>query len=146
MTSVPYYKPFPEIHMYHGTSKTLEVIHPQFSRLVHSDVVFASTDIYVAACFIPKWTDAEVDMGFSKGQMYLRELVEGALDKWHIPGNIYLVEPSKFMRHDSLGLKNEFICYSSVVPEKMYPVSDVFEFIEAHFDIYRFGSQEKITY
>lgn len=125
--------------MYHGTLKSLKVIEPVYSRLVDSHVVYATTDIHIAACFIPKWSGKEIELGRKNGRNYIVELEKDALEKWHVSGNIYLVDGTHFGRHTKLGMASEFISYVSVVPQKMYPVSDVLEFIRGHFDIYRYS-------
>jgi|SRR6056297_1982384 len=124
--------------MYHGSDQLLDIINPKHSNLIDADVVFGTPSKYMASCFIPRWTDEEVEMGHIDGRLYIKELVSDALTKWHCSGYIYQLDSVDFSTHENLGMRDEFISYVSHKPKKVIYVNNVIDFIKDHIDIHTY--------
>lgn len=101
-----------EHRYYHGSSALIKdylLPHPA-GVLNGASAVFATNTRWLALVFIPRHTDADLDIGFAAGIPYIAEQYAGAFKLLKASGYIYEVSPRGFHSDPQLGMQHhEFI-------------------------------------
>ena len=97
--------------LYHGSNKKLNCLLPSSSKVINGEnAVFATNRRWLALCFIAKFEDSDIELGYINGIPYIEELKENAFELLKVHGYIYTVSSIGFVSDDRLGIKNmEFI-------------------------------------
>jgi hypothetical protein len=97
--------------LYHGSNKKLDCLSPSPSKVINGEnAVFATNRRWLALCFIAKFEDSDIELGYINGIPYIEELKENAFESLKVPGYIYTVPSNNFISDDRLGIQNmEFI-------------------------------------
>ena len=102
--------------LYHGSSDKHSILHPSECDVISGDkAVFATNKRWLALCFIPKFEDTDIQIGFVNNIPYMEELKKDAFEVLKISGYIHRVSSKGFKKDNRLGMKSaEFISTSSV--------------------------------
>lgn len=124
--------------LYHGSSHLIKTLEPRPSRVIdNEEAVFATPSKVLAAVFAPKWSDADMSMGFYKDKMYILEQYPEAFDllkaknSHGIGAYLYHVDSDGFESDHRLGMrKHEFINRNKVEIIKAEIIDDVYEYLK----------------
>lgn len=101
-----------EHRYYHGSSTLIkDYLLPHPSAVINGEnAVFATNTHWLALVFIPRHTDADLDIGFADGIPYIAEKYAGAFKLLKASGYIYEVSTREFHSDPRLGMQHhEFI-------------------------------------
>ena len=114
--------------LYHGSLKKYDILKPFKSSLINDEpVVFATNKKWIALCFIIKFKDSDIEVGFINDTPYIMELKKNAFDIFKTKGFIHKVNKKGFKSNKNLGLKGtEFINKSRVKVIDSEEIDDVY--------------------
>jgi len=106
--------------LYHGSPFNLGggVLEPRASKLLGGEEAVYATNVYeLAVLFVAKHTDADIDIGFHCGRLYVIENWPGAFER-HLcgaAGYVYTLRGEAFGSDPRLGMpEHEFVCREPV--------------------------------
>jgi hypothetical protein len=114
--------------LYHGSSNKHDVLLPFPSNVINGEkAVFATNKRWLSLCFIPKFNDSDIEIGYVNDIPYVEELKEGAFDLLKISGYTHIVSSKGFKKDSRLGMNNvEYIKRGSANVEEIEEIDDVF--------------------
>lgn len=120
-------------YYFHGSNQKLEKLIPMPSKVVDNEsVVFATSQLWLALVFIPKHTDADIDLGYYDSHPYIMEQYPDAFSLLkNKKGFIYLLNKNNFKSDDRLGMQqHEFISKKEENIIKVIKIDDVFKALQ----------------
>ncbi len=102
--------------LYHGSKHCYSVLYTSASEIINNEmVVFATNKRWLALCFITKFKDSDIKIGYVNDVPFIEELKEGAFEIFKTSGYIHTVSANGFKIDKRLGMKSvEFITTSNV--------------------------------